>query len=180
MSEQLELGILLAPSSSAGDSPARISRGATPKGSDWLGRAPAFGGNSLGSFAQFCPDLWSLKTYQCSLLEAEGSTLFSGKLPKAGTMRTGILSALEPSGRAIDVTDFSSSHGFEILPTPTASQYGSSQNGKRADGSTFKQAGKPGLQKMARLGLLGDPGKLSVQFVRWMMGFPAGWLCSEP
>ena len=37
-----------------------------------------------------------------------------------------------------------------LLPTPTAQQYGTSQNGKRKDGTTYKQAGKPSLQTMAR------------------------------
>ncbi len=44
-----------------------------------------------------------------------------------------------------------------LLPTPTASTYGSSQNGSRPDGSTFKQAGKPSLETMAKRGLLPTP-----------------------
>ena len=35
-----------------------------------------------------------------------------------------------------------------LLPTLTASSYGSSQNGRRPDGSTFAGAGKPSLQRM--------------------------------
>ena len=41
--------------------------------------------------------------------------------------------------------------GF-LLPTPTASHYGTRNNGKRGDGSTFKTAGAPSLQTMARHG----------------------------
>ena len=179
MSEQLELGILLAPSSSAGGSPAKISREATPGGPDWLGRAPAFGGNSLGSFAQFCPDSWLLKTFQLSL--GGGFLPFSGSLPKAGTMRSGILSARRPSGRAIDVTGFSSSDG-EMLPTPTASDaYGSgsrnTENSKAHFGVSLTDWAK---KDDGRGRISGDRGKLSPEFVRLMMGFPAGWLCSEP
>tara|TARA_R100000900_G_scaffold121671_1_gene96227 strand:- start:54 stop:662 length:609 start_codon:yes stop_codon:yes gene_type:complete len=36
-----------------------------------------------------------------------------------------------------------------LFPTPTAQQYGTGQNGKRSDGTTYKQAGKPSLQTMA-------------------------------
>ena len=44
-----------------------------------------------------------------------------------------------------------------LLPTPTANEYGSSQNGHRPDGSTFRQAGKPSLSTMARQGLIPTP-----------------------
>jgi hypothetical protein len=89
-----------------------------------------------------------------------------------------------------------------ILPTPSASQYGTGQNGTRADGSTFKQAGKPSLWTMAKKGILPTPsardfksgkgrkenghtpqlpevmgGMLNPDFVQsYMMGFPDGWL----
>jgi len=43
------------------------------------------------------------------------------------------------------------------LPTPTAAPYGTSQNGQRPDGSTFKQAGKPSLESMARHNLWPTP-----------------------
>jgi len=45
----------------------------------------------------------------------------------------------------------------EMLPTPTAAVYGTGQNGKRSDGTTFKQAGKPSLHTMAKKGLLPTP-----------------------
>ena len=51
----------------------------------------------------------------------------------------------------------SSSSASVTFPTPTASAYGTSQNGQRADGTTFKQAGKPSLQHMARTGLWPTP-----------------------
>jgi hypothetical protein len=41
-----------------------------------------------------------------------------------------------------------SSSSLAILPTLTASRYGSSQNGQRPDGSTFAGAGKPSLERM--------------------------------
>jgi hypothetical protein len=45
----------------------------------------------------------------------------------------------------------SASGGGCWLPTPTAQQYGTTNNGKRPDGTTFKQAGKPSLATMAKL-----------------------------
>jgi len=58
---------------------------------------------------------------------------------------------LLPSMRATEEIEYS------LLPTPTAQQYGTSQNGKRKDGTTFKQAGKPSLHTMARHNLWPTP-----------------------
>ena len=43
------------------------------------------------------------------------------------------------------------------LPTPAAHRSGSSNNGKRPDGTTYKQAGKPSLDTMARKDLWPTP-----------------------
>lgn len=74
-------------------------------------RGLVFGLSSLGSFAQFGPDGWSLKTSQLSLLE--GSEPFSGTWPRSGLMRNGIAYRLPPLVRRIDVI------GSGSLPTPT-------------------------------------------------------------
>tara|TARA_R100000655_G_scaffold86530_1_gene126570 strand:+ start:165 stop:869 length:705 start_codon:yes stop_codon:yes gene_type:complete len=58
---------------------------------------------------------------------------------------------LLPSMRSTEETESS------LLPTPTAQQYGTSQNGKRKDGTTYKQAGKPSLHTMARHNLWPTP-----------------------
>jgi hypothetical protein len=58
---------------------------------------------------------------------------------------------LLPSMRSTEEIEYS------LLPTPTAQQYGTSQNGKRKDGTTFKQAGKPSLHTMARHNLWPTP-----------------------
>jgi hypothetical protein len=44
-----------------------------------------------------------------------------------------------------------------LLPTPSASSYGTSNNGQRADGSVFRTAGKPSLETMARKDLWPTP-----------------------
>jgi hypothetical protein len=44
-----------------------------------------------------------------------------------------------------------------LLPTPSASSYGTTNNGKRGDGSTYATAGKPSLETMARRGTWPTP-----------------------
>lgn len=44
-----------------------------------------------------------------------------------------------------------------LLPTPTANDYGTTNNGKRGDGSTYATKGKPSLSTMARRGLIPTP-----------------------
>ncbi|MFI5298254.1 MAG: hypothetical protein ACHREM_09170 [Polyangiales bacterium] len=68
--------------------------------------------------------------------------------------------------------------GASLLPTPTASRYGSSQNGDPHDGrAQYAGKGKPSLWTMAARGdLPGHPrGALSPIYLEWMMGFPPGW-----
>lgn len=60
-----------------------------------------------------------------------------------------------------------------LLPTPTASRYGSSNNGCPGDGrETYRLKGKPSLWSMAKAA----GGRLNPSFPLWMMGFPEGWL----
>ena len=74
------------------------------------------------------------------------------KLPKNGRMVNGVIFASES---VVPYLKRNSSKDF--LPTPTASPYGSSQNGQRSDGTKFKQAGKPSLETLARMGMLNIP-----------------------
>ena len=73
-----------------------------------------------------------------------------------------------------------------MLPTPTANQYGTRNNGKRGDGTTYKTAGSPRLTTMARRGEWVDMdqqvpgGKLNPAWVEWLMGWPEGWTDLEP
>ena len=71
-----------------------------------------------------------------------------------------------------------------LLPTPTASRYGSRNNGQRGDGTTYKTAGSLSLRAMAYRGLwpTGEPprGKLNPPWVEWLMGWPIGWTDLEP
>ncbi len=66
--------------------------------------------------------------------------------PASGMIVDGTLYPLPKSEPRISEKDGS------FLPTPTANDYGTSNNGKRGDGTTFKQAGKKSLFSMARAG----------------------------
>ena len=91
--------------------------------------------------------------------------------------------------------------GRAMLPTPTSTPYGTRNNGRRGDGSTYRTAGAPSLDTMARRGLWPTPtaqdaannggpsqyernspplnavagGALSPTWVEWLMGWPLEW-----
>lgn len=68
------------------------------------------------------------------------------------------------------------------FPTPSATEYGSSQNGINGKGGAFERpsAGTPSLSTAARKGALpgGAKGVLNPFFVEALMGWPLGW--SDP
>lgn len=94
---------------------------------------------------------------------------------------------------------------YLLLPTPTASRYGTTNNGDPHDGrSGYRTKGKPSLAQMARRGMWPTPlaseglgggvrtwrrpkktgkrlrdmvaGRLNPKWVEWFMGFPPSWL----
>lgn len=106
--------------------------------------APASGRSSLGSFARWDPSGCSWRTPQCSLVG--GSMLFSGIWPRSGSMRSGTCSGRATSAPHIAAT------GSGFLPTPTAQEYGSRNNGCPRDGrrEEYRTKGAPSLSTMAR------------------------------
>jgi len=154
-----------------------------------------------GWFASYDRDLSSWKTSQRSLFE--DSTEFSETLPRSGTMRNGKLYQRGTPERPTCGGDFSS-----LLPTPTTSQYGSNRKPVpgapyRPSLPTLAKKGilrvptpTANLERKARIEMrdegpyqsLEKPlarlqpesigGRLSPHFVRWLMGFPDGWLSS--
>jgi len=86
------------------------------KGLGSQARGPVFGTSLLGSFAQFSPDGWLLKTSQPSLLE--GSEPYSETWPKSGLMRNGTAYRLQPLVRRTDGNESG------LWPTPKASAAG--------------------------------------------------------
>lgn len=131
----------------------------------------------------------------CSpLTAAPRSRGSSGIWRRAGGLRSGIAFPREPSvPRTSEIVSSCS------LPTPSASQYGSSQNGINGVGGAKERpsAGRLSLVSAARAGLLPtlhesaaqleiesspsdastgmEAGRLSPSFVEWMMGVPTGW-----
>lgn len=84
-------------------------------------------------------------------------------LPLSGMMRDGVVYQPWSLERLTEEIDSGS-----LLPTPTATQYGTTNNGKRSDGTTFATAGTPSLSTLAG-------GPLSPSWIEWLMGWPIGW-----
>ena len=95
----------------------------------------------------------------------------SRDLPAWGISHDGACWELGTSARVIGAIECGS-----YLPTPTASHYGTTNNGRRGDGSIYKTAGTPSLHTMARRA----GGRLSPAFTEAMMGWPVGWTDLEP
>ena len=130
-------------------SPARILA-ARATAQAWQESAQDFSMRLSASHARFVRNLSSLRT--CQPLELEDFSKSCEHLPIFGMTvggRVYLPQKLEPHILGSD--------GSCSLPTPTAHHYGTSNNGKRADGSTFKQAGKLSLNSMARTGLWPTP-----------------------
>lgn len=150
MSDPSEPTTSAAPPSCAEDSPARTSAQpeaaavSTPNG-------PGFGGSTPESFASYDPTSSSWRTAQLSLVEGLGE--YSGSWPRSGTMRSGIAYRRRPSAPLTRGT------ASGLLPTPTASEYGSSQNGINGIGGENERpsAGTLSLFTMAARGILPTP-----------------------
>jgi len=98
---------------------------------------------------------------------------------RSGTMRSGKLYQRKTPVRLTSESDSSSSQRFAtptrkgnqlapsmlakhpgcaaLLPTPTASHYGTRNNGRGGDGTEFKTKGSPSLSTMAKRGMLPTP-----------------------
>jgi len=104
----------------------------------------------------------------------------SNAWPRAGGLRSGIAFPQEPSAPRTSAIVSTCS-----VPTPTASVYGSSQNGINGKGGQFERpsAGTMSLYTMARRGLIPGPdgatlspgGPLSPHFTGWLLGLPMEW-----
>lgn len=146
--------------------------------------APACGETTRASSTKYNLDLSSLKTSARSA--RAGSMKSCPTLPRSGSMRNGIVSERPTQTRPIDESVSS------FWPTPTAAQYGSSQNGINGKGGEFERpsAGTLSLFSLARQGKLprgprdrAETGtdscdcarSLSPLFVEALMGWPEGW-----
>lgn len=133
--------------SSAAVSPAKTLVSREPvKGSAGSGRG--FGKSSLGSFLSF--DLDSLSWKTSPLCDGEVSESFSGTFPRAGTMRRGIACPQAPSAPLTGAIGSSWSRG--AYPTPSATNYGISQNEGKVEHHRPATAGTPSLETWAKAG----------------------------
>lgn len=147
-----------------------------------MARKAASSSNTCESFAALDPASSSWKT--CLPSGVAASIVYSKSWPRAGIMLNGTAFLQAPLAPLTKGTASSS-----LLPTPSASSYGSNQGG--AGGRTGKV--RESLETMARNGrLLPTPtcdratyhrrhgglvagGYLHPRFVEWMMGAPPGW-----
>ena len=94
------------------------------------------------SLVRFDRDMSSWKTHL--QLFAEDLPESSVILPRLGMIQDGVVYQPWSWEPRIEETDSGS-----WLPTPTATRYGTTNNGTRGDGTTFKTAGTPSLHTMA-------------------------------
>jgi hypothetical protein len=137
--------------SSAADSPAKTSARRARVPVLTVGD-PASGESMRAYLASYDRASRSWKT--SGLCGLEDLPEFLGTLPRSGWMRSGTLYLLPPLVR---LTSAIASGSSQLLPTPTANDYGSTNNGRRPDGTTYRTAGTPSLSTMARRGLIPTP-----------------------
>ncbi len=142
------------PTLSPEDSPARTSPSPATARASTASEA-ACGPSSLEFLASYDPDTRSWRTSQVSFLETGGDGLaeFLETWPRSGSMRSGI------AYRRAPLVPLTKGIASGLLPTPTATEYGSSQNGINGVGGAFERpsAGTPSLSTMARRGMIPTP-----------------------
>lgn len=190
---QLEPTTLSPSPSSAGGSPAKISR-ARERARAYLESAQACGLSLPGSSKSSALDGSLSKTSPAAL--SDGSIKCDHTWEGSAMKRYRSLSQRKMSEL------LTSGAGSSLLPTPSASRYGSNKGG--AKGRTRKE--RPSLDTLAKRGLLATPtatanqlspsmtkwpgckawqaihppGPLLPSFVEWMMGFPTDWSALKP
>lgn len=128
----------------------RAKEKATPADAQVPIMSSGSGRTSSASFAKYDRRSSSWKTLQLTLDGA--SETWSATWPRAGGMSNGIASRRQPSAPL--TAGIASSF---LLPTPSASQGGSQNNGRRSDGSSFRTKGTPTLAGRATKGMLPTP-----------------------
>lgn len=144
MSPQLE--IFLSPTSSAADSPAKISASPAQEQASSTALALVSGASSLASSAKPSPESSSSKTSQSS--PAVGYLASCKILPTSGSWGHGTWWP-QPASEPRTSDDAS----LSLLPTPSASTYGSNQGGAAGRSGPVRES----LDSRARKGMLPTP-----------------------
>jgi hypothetical protein len=168
-----------------------------PKGAGIEGERSGLWSSTPELLANLDPDSSSWRTSQRCFIE--GLTEFLETWPRSGLMRSGTAFRLPPLVRLTEETEYG------LLPTPSATPYGSNQGGAMGRTGPVRAS----LQTMARKGMwptptredaqcagsrkhsptvysiavtsMGErPGSLNPEFVEWLMGFPIGWTACPP
>ena len=112
------------------------------------------------------------KTSQLSLFEDWDKCL--GRFPESGIMQNGSLYQQKTLGPVILENDGS------LLPTPQAR----TPNNNPSTPGAWNQKDDLNVETAKMMGFtkktIGKKSRLNPRFVRWMMGFPIGWLELEP
>lgn len=117
---------------------------------DWTAPARDYGQSSPVWLASYDPSTSSWRTSQHCL--EGGLAEFSESFPRSGMTRNGTAYLLAPLTRLTDEIESG------LLPTPSATRYGTSNNGCPGDGRTeYRLKGKPSLETMARKQLWPTP-----------------------
>lgn len=116
----------------------------------WRESEAAFFSRSKGSYAMHNQLSFSWKTYPQSVLGV--AKLWGKHWPSSGLIVAGTLYQLRKwEHRTCE------SAGFSLLPTPTASEYGTGNNGTRDGKTKYKNPGRPSLGFMAKHSLWPTP-----------------------
>jgi len=163
MSEKSEQLTLFPPTSFAGATRARTSR-AQEKARDLVASARVSGLSLPGSSVSSGQRGLSLKMWPA--VRSDGSTRYV--LTWAGE----VMQSFRSRCRRLMSAHRTEESGFSLLPTPSATSYGSSNNGNPGDGrGEYATKGKPSLWTMAAQGLLPTPTEtanhLSPDSMKW-------------
>ena len=145
----LELFPECAPISSPEESPASPPQ--SPATAEDLATSAGYGLRSLKLFVHLAPRGSWRRTLSDSL--ASGLTALSGS---AGHWESSVTTAGRSSSALSMWVRHTCASDVGLLPTPTT-PYGTRNNGARGDGTTYRTAGSPSLDTMARKGLWPTP-----------------------
>ena len=135
-------------------------------------KSQVFGLRCCELLASYDPRSQSLR--MCQLSFEWAAPLSLEVLPRSGTIQNGKLYRLPSLERRICAED-----GSVSLPTPMADDTQHTPNKPSLKSGKYHHLNAV-LGQTKEAEQLGQKARLNPRFVRWMMGFPIGWLDLEP